>query len=335
MISVALLAALAAPASADPAGPTHYQSQVVAVEGPGADAVELEVLGGDAFLVLHVAPGTAVEVPGYDDEPYIRIAADGAVEVNERAPSRWLNDARYGAADVDVPPSAAADAPPQWVEVAADGTYAWHDHRIHWMSPSLPSQVDPGAGARQPVFEWSVPLYVDGAEVTVHGQLEWLPGPGPAGAAALPALLLVLGVALAMRRPEALGLLVAIAVVATAGVGVTLSTGLPPGAEGEPVALALPAIAGVLLAVGASRPRGGSRASRQALKVAAGVPLLVWAVTQAGALTRPIVAGVLPTGIVRTVTALALAVGISALVVGARTLWQNSDLEPEAGGSPP
>ena len=54
--------------------------------------------------------------------------------VNERSPSRWVNDDRYGLATP--PADATADAPPEWVEVANGGRYAWHDHRIHWMTPT-------------------------------------------------------------------------------------------------------------------------------------------------------------------------------------------------------
>ncbi|MEX0952281.1 MAG: hypothetical protein WDZ26_00455, partial [Nitriliruptoraceae bacterium] len=101
-------------AHADAAGPTHHRSTVTAVtaEDGGAVPIEVEVIGGDAFLVLRSHPGVTVEVPGYEDEPYLRIGADGVIEVNERSPALWLNEERYGAS---LPAGVDADAPPRWV----------------------------------------------------------------------------------------------------------------------------------------------------------------------------------------------------------------------------
>ncbi len=147
VVTTSLLAGLvlavgAAPAAADPAGPTNYTSSVTGVD-PATDAIDVEVRGGDAFVVLTAAPGTTVEVAGYDGEPFLRIGPDGTVERNEASPARWLNEARYGARDTAVPPEASSDAPPRWEPVADGGTYAWHDHRVHWMSPALPRQRRP------------------------------------------------------------------------------------------------------------------------------------------------------------------------------------------------
>lgn len=123
---VGWLLASATASLADPAGPTHYDSvvtEVVRTDGQPVN-IEVEVLGGDAFVVMRVTPGRRVEVPRYDDEPYLCFNEDGTVEINQRSPSRWLNDARYGAQEVDIPPHADADAGPQWQPVADGGQYA-------------------------------------------------------------------------------------------------------------------------------------------------------------------------------------------------------------------
>jgi hypothetical protein len=347
VLLVAVVAAMllpASPAAADPARPTHYRATVTGVVDaagrhlPAVDAgaLEVEVLGGDAFLVVRAVPGTTVAVPGYEDEPYLRIAADGTVEVNARSPARWLNDARYGARDVQVPPQADAEAPPVWEVVANDGTYAWHDHRIHVMTPVLPSQVDPNAGTVQRVWDTVVPMVVDGQRAEVRIDLDWVPGPSPFVAALLPLLLAVALSALLLARPAAAP--AALATVAAAGLGVGVATWLaaPSGGDVEPALVVLPALALVLLALwrGMARRAAGAEAARGRiagritrpspeggwLLVGAVVPLAVWGILLTPALVRPIVPGPLPVGIVRGVTAAALAAGVAVGVLVVRRL---------------
>jgi hypothetical protein len=347
---LAVLLGSALPAAADPAGPTHYRSTVTAVEADGgAVPFELEVLGGDAFLVVRVEPGHEVEVPGYEGEPYVRIGPDGTVEVNQRSPSRWINEDRYETQPEGVPPDVGVDAPPRWEAVADGGEYAWHDHRIHWMSPSLPRQVDPSARAAQPVFDWDLPVLVDGAEATVTGELVWWPGPAPAITVALVVLAVAGGVALAWWRPRWVPLGVVVSAVVTLGVGLAKNAGLPPGADGEPFLVVLPLLTLGLVVAGvvvAGRDRAGSRDGAVVGRVggvprgrlivaAAGLPLVVWGVVQAGALTRPLVPGPLPTGVVRAVVVGALAVGLAGFVTAARALVTATALAPSADAPEP
>jgi hypothetical protein len=343
----------AAPAAADPARPTHYRAtvtDVVADDGQplaAADGgtVEVEVLGGDAFLVVRATPGTTVAVPGYEGEPYVRIAADGTVEVNVRSPARWLNDARYGARDVQVPPQADAEAPPSWEVVARGGTYAWHDHRIHVMSPVLPAQVDPGAGTVQRVWDTVVPLEVDGRAAEVRIVLDWVPGPPPLVAALLPLVLAAALGALLLARPKAAPPVLAGVAVASVGVAVATWVAAPPGGDVEPALVVLPVLALALVVVGrvvARRAEGGMPTPATGWPrlpgatvgwwdLGAAVPMAVWGVLLAPALMRPIVPGPLSTGIVRGVTAAALAVGVAVVVVvGGRLL--SAAPRPSAGG---
>ena len=64
-------------------------------------------------------PAPQVVVIGYQDEPYLRVGADGTVQVNDRSPARWLNEKRL--ADVPVPPSADPTAPPAWRTIGHGG----------------------------------------------------------------------------------------------------------------------------------------------------------------------------------------------------------------------
>ena len=319
LIALLLLVLGAAPAVADPAGPTHYRStveEVEAVDG-GPVPIEVEVLGGDSFLAIRAEPGVEVEVPGYDGEPYVRIEPDGTVMVNERSPARWINDARYGA---PIPPVADPEAPPNWVEVAEGGAYAWHDHRIHFMSPSVPRQVDPSSGEVEPVTDWGpVPLTVDGRDVNLTGDLVWVPGPPPLVPIVLVGLAVAAAVLLVLRRPRTVPAAVLLVAAVTAVVGSAAVFGLPPGSDGRPALLVLPGLAAVLTLAGvALRRRNG--ADQGWLVPAGGVPLLAWGVLEAGALTRPIVPGWVPLWGVRGAAAAAIGVGTAALLLLLRRL---------------
>ncbi|HEX5909757.1 MAG TPA: hypothetical protein VFY44_04640, partial [Thermoleophilaceae bacterium] len=118
------------------------------------------------------------------------------VEVNHNSPAYYLNEDRY--ADVKVPRSATRDARPDWRVLDHAGRVDWHDHRIHWMAKTRPGVVE-DPDARTKVFDWSVPIRVDGRPGKVTGDLHWVPRPGgslPAAAVGGLAALVVAGGAL-------------------------------------------------------------------------------------------------------------------------------------------
>lgn len=177
--AVAVLVLTTVPVSAawaDPAGPTDYRSEIVSVEPPPS-GVHIRMIGGDSFLEVSVDRGIELEVVGYRGEPYLRFGPDGAVEINDNAPSTYLNEDRYG--ETDVPPSASADVDPSWRVVSEDGVHAWHDHRTHWMNQSRPAG-EPGAQ----ILEANVPLVVNGIDTDVTVISTWEPPPSPWSASA-------------------------------------------------------------------------------------------------------------------------------------------------------
>ena len=108
---------------------------------------------------------------GYTGEPYLRFQPDGTVERNRLSTATYLNDDRQGKVDPPADVTAAGpDAEPEWEVVADGGTYAWHDHRVHWMDDSSPSvdRGEPVPGAYDP---WRVPIVVDGASAEIQGIL--------------------------------------------------------------------------------------------------------------------------------------------------------------------
>ena len=105
-------------------------------------------------LLLRNGTGKTVTVYGYSGEPYARVLPNGAAEQNTRSPAVYLNTNFY--ADVTVPASASATAPPRWEAVDRTGQFEWHDHRIHWISPVTPPEVK-NTSKRTKIFNWTVP----------------------------------------------------------------------------------------------------------------------------------------------------------------------------------
>ena len=161
---VLLTTAVGIPAvGADEARPTNYESVIDSVR-PKPKSLRVEIVGGDAFVQVTVEPGTEVQIPGYDGEPYLRVDADGTVLRNRRSAATYINEERYGDTE-PLPDRVDAAAAPDWERIGDGGVVAWHDHRVHWMLDSPPQTGD---GVVQP---WTVPMSVDGAEVQVEGRV--------------------------------------------------------------------------------------------------------------------------------------------------------------------
>jgi hypothetical protein len=222
--------------------------------------------------------------------------------------------------------------------VATDGSYAWHDHRAHWMNPAArPLGAEPG----DVILQGVIPIVVDNAEVEVSVESRWLDPPSPvpliAGlvlALAAVAVLVFVVPSLASGRSSpaqagrgvgaALGLTALWAVPAVAvGAGATL--GLPgeaaPGVTFWllPLLAALAAVGGLVL-VRRSGPDGLPSLAGPALLALAGLELLVWFWLRRPALTRALVPTEAPVWLDRAVVAGAVVIGLSALVVAVRTL---------------
>ena len=154
-------------------GARGYASSVTAVK-PATPGLEARVLDGDDRLALTNGTGETMVVLGYRGEAYLRFTAD-AVFRNRRSPATYLNEERFG--DVELPDDADPKAAPDWERVAGDPAYEWHDHRIHWMSPVDPPQVRRAKDQPHHVFDWAVPLRVEGQKLTLIGSLDYTPPP--------------------------------------------------------------------------------------------------------------------------------------------------------------
>jgi hypothetical protein len=265
-VAVGVLAALAPAgvAFADPAGPTDYASQITSIS-PDVPGFTAQIIGGDSFIRLVVAPGTDVVVDGYAQEPYLHFDARGVVQENQRSPATYLNVSRFGAT---APAGADPTLPPDWRTVATGGTYSWHDHRTHWMSPQAPVGFRPG----DQIQASKVPIVVNGTPVSITVATTWLPEPSrlplAVGAAVGGALVLF---ALFTRRRVGIALLGVS--LAAAGIGWWEYRSLP--AETGPLLVwwVLPAVAAgsVVLAL-----LLGRRLVSYALVLLAAIELAVW-----------------------------------------------------------
>ena len=181
---------------------TRYSSYLLAVR-PSAPGVHWRVIhtGGGLELVLGAGrtvqwnvidlndeirlinhSGEKVTVFGYsqsdrnvayDGGEYAQILANGTVQLNENSPAYYENQSFYETGVV-VPPSASATAAPDWVTFAKTGTLYWHDHRIHYTTPVIPTFIkNRGVQHRQFVFDWYVPIAVGSTDGYLYGALYW------------------------------------------------------------------------------------------------------------------------------------------------------------------
>ena len=147
--------------SGDDVQPRDTVSIVESVSPALPGGVKVDIVGGDTFVRVR-APGHSVSVPGYKGEKYVEIAADGTVRENTSSTTSKLNVNRFGFAYV---PDETGDV--SWRTISNNGTAMWHDHRIHWMSPSTPAVTD----SNGTVQHWQIAIVVDGITHTVKGTL--------------------------------------------------------------------------------------------------------------------------------------------------------------------
>jgi hypothetical protein len=170
--ATALVALIVCPAAASHGGGAQGFRSTVERVTPAASGLEVFVVDSDDQLELTNTGGREVVIDGYEGEPYLKFTREGVFE-NQRSPAAYLNDDRY--ANVTVPDSADPEADPEWKAVAAGVQYSWHDHRVHWMSPTLPSKVEAAKDVEHHIFDWKVPGTVDGEKLAIAGSLDYVP----------------------------------------------------------------------------------------------------------------------------------------------------------------
>jgi len=328
VVALALVGWGAAPAAADPAGPSDFRSDVTGIT-PEVDGVAAEIRGGDAFLELTVDEGHEAIVYGYETnppKPYLRFTADGTVERNRNATATYINDDRKGGGTIPEPAQDPA-AEPDWEVVGDGGTYAWHDHRVHWMGEFDPpvARGERVGGAYDP---WVVPIEVDGQPAEVQGTLtfEETASPIPWAALALVAGGLVgWGGRRRAVRSAAAALVAASALALLVGRADFSST---PDAGGNPLLWILPAAALALAVAALVRHRSGTAVVFVLASVAT---LSGWALLRFQVLLKPVLPSDLSPSLDRASVATAIGVSIAsaylAVTSGALKLPELADDE--------
>ncbi len=280
LLAVLASLALAGPASAHVGGGaagSDFDGRVTSVT-PEVPGVTVRVLQfGDEFEVVN-GTDTEVLVPGYSDEPYLRIGPDG-VWRNKNSPATYVNLDRFGL--TSLPPGVDSAAEPDWEQISTEPQYVWHDHRTHWMTPNLlPPTVAADPTRSHTVSEWTVPLQYGDTDVAVNGVLTWSPPPSPFLTWPVYAVLVLLTAAtgFVFRSARPLGLLMLVG--GAAALWHAVATPEPPASigshAGAVVAALLPAGTAVLVAVaGFLASRRGRGAMTGLLAVVLGWLLLV------------------------------------------------------------
>jgi hypothetical protein len=203
---------------------TNVVSRIL--DDPGLPGVAWTVHTGGLVIEVENHGAGVLVVEGYEGEPFLRIGPDG-VERNRNSPATYLGEDRFG--EVAIPPNADAEAAPEWRRLSERPRHVWHDHRVHWMSPSPPRVVDAGpleralmaldlvghlgsAGPQQGGLQpWTIRMTYDGEPAVLTGELAWRDAPSPlpwllvAGLLAAPGLLGVRRTSLpGLVRPAAL-----------------------------------------------------------------------------------------------------------------------------------
>jgi hypothetical protein len=302
---------------ADAAGPTDYLSEITGVTPESVlDVVDLDIVGGDAFVRVRVEPGHEVVIRGYlpDEEPYLRITADGTIEQNRKSYATYYNADRFGA--TDIPDVVDTEAPPDWERIGNGHEYSWHDHRAHWMSEQPLIGLDPGESL--PAQE--VPIVVDGVEasITVVTTLQPSPSPLPAIAGALLGVAIGLAGLVLGRATATLAAVVLSSMALVAGLSEYLS--LPSSTGPSYTWWALPAIALVCsLAVIALYRR--SVWVEVGLLAIAGVQLFLWGWQRRDNATSAFIPTNLPMAADRVISMAVVTGSVFIVAAAGRALW--------------
>ena len=344
-VLVVLLAALASLAVAGPASAhvgggaagSDFDGRVLSVR-PEVPGLSVRILQFGDELELVNDTDREVVVPGYSDEPYLRIGPDG-VWRNAHSPATYINLDRYGR--TTLPARADAAAEPAWERISTEPHYVWHDHRTHWMSENLlPPQVAADPDRSHTVFEWTVPLLHGDTRVDVAGELTWSPPPSPGVVwplYAVPALL-ALAAGLLCRTPRLLGALLVAG--AAAALWHAAATPEPPitvashaGAIGSAL---LPAGTAVLVAgLGLRAALRGRGALTGLLAVVLGWLLLVQGLPDVDVLWSANVASAGPEPAARAAVAVLVALGLGLVPGGIAAARRFREAAGPAGGARP
>jgi hypothetical protein len=143
----------------------YYRSSVISVE-PATSGLKVTVLANGQSVTLENRSGKEVVVLGYAGEPYLRFT-DKGVDENTTALSSQLN--------ADQTPQVQQDKPVvTWTHRTDELRYSWRDFRVQWTTQQRPPIVAQDEHAQHRVFDWALPLTVEGQPALVRGAVDWV-----------------------------------------------------------------------------------------------------------------------------------------------------------------
>jgi hypothetical protein len=303
--------------SGDAVQPRDTESVITAVAPALPTGVQIDIVGSDTFVRVR-SQGHDVQVPGYQDEPYLHIKKTGEVLINDASSTSLLNSNRYGNVDMS---NFVDSKTPQWRTIATNGVVLWHDHRVHWMSPKPPAVID----AKGTVLDWTVPIVIDESTINVSGTLFlrskstvlwWLVG----------FFVVLLGVFLSLTKRQLFVYATALVALLAAIVGGMQWQGLPSGARITPLLLMFSAGAFMIAVVAVALSRKASRPQHIAvsLHAGAGASMAVCAWLLASVVRAAYIPGVEPAWIARAVIPAMMGMGCVAMVDGVMRIVRNT-----------
>jgi hypothetical protein len=294
------------PASAHIVGtggsPTDYRTTVTAIR-PAVPTVAVTVgLGGQWVRVTNQG-AAAIVVRGYRGEPFLRLSGN-QVQVNELSATA-AETVRTQRAVASADPG----AEPRWTQLQTGDNATWTDARINEPPSSGPS------------VSWTLPLVVDGQQVTVAGTTERIPPPPSwpwlVGLAILAIAVAAIGWTRNWHRPMAA--IVAAGILAF--VAHMLGTGFAPQQSGPVFGwVGVGLVAGFSVLIGAVAVRSTLRRSQSAPDrlVTVGAMVLILAATDITVLWNSQLPFAGPAVLDRGLTTLAYAIALGLIVAGVR-----------------
>ncbi len=179
---------------------SNYRTVIDSITPPSS-GFRIKVIEEGSRLQLTWLQGDPIIVPGYQDEPYLRVDQNG-VEENLRSAALYVNQDRFGTSEL--PSIVDEDAAPQWKRSSSERTVRFHYHPAHWMLTELPPVVREDPSKPHDIQSFTLVLQQGNAASTVSGRLLWVPGPSPIpkyAGAALAALLAVVAAVWAGVQP--------------------------------------------------------------------------------------------------------------------------------------
>ena len=294
--------------SGDSVQPRDTVSVIESISPALPAGVQVSIVGADTYLRVE-SRGVAIEVPGYEGEPYVQIDVDGRVQINDGSMTTLLNSERYG--NVELSSFVASDVP-KWRTIATNGIAMWHDHRSHWMSPLRPATIDD----KGTVQSFDIPMVIGGINTTISGTL-YLREKASIGWWLFGVAALVGAFVLSLARRRAFFRAIAVVSLVGTGVGAAEYMGLPDGARITPVlllfSLAASAIAALSL-VNRFQKNGGLVA--MSMNAGAGATLAITAWLCADQVRAAYVPGLDAPWLARIVVPVMFGAGIVAVIDG-------------------